>query len=320
MNSAKGGNLPRAILVTRMTRYKELMVKHHTKSNARFYLESLGADFDDYYKEDIAYERSLSIVIDSLQNWGRYQVLDRRYLPNFIFAADDIVIVLGQDGIVANTMKYLNGHPLLGVNPEVSRWDGVLLSFEPADVSNLLHDIYNQKRSMQEVTMARACLSDGQEMLAVNDLFIGSRTHTSALYDITHNKQQESQSSSGLIVSTGLGSTAWLKSVVSGSRTLLSALPNTKHGKYDDDDLYSTRMQWNTDYLVFVVREPFASRSSEASLIYGAVEKNVPLKVRSRMPANGVIFSDGMESDFLRFTAGLEVTVGVSERRGLLVQ
>ena len=318
MTTANRNDLPRVILITRMTRYKELIAKYHTKSQARFYLESLGADFDDYRNEDLAYESSLEILTASLRSWGRYQVLDRRYLPNFVFAADDIVVVLGQDGIVANTMKYLNGQALLGVNPEPARWDGVLLPFEATDVGSLLMDVGRQKRTLQEVTMAHACLSDGQEMLAVNDFFIGARTHTSALYDISYNDQQESQSSSGLIVSTGLGSTAWLSSVVSGSRTLMSSLAGAD-AEYKDGEP-STRMPWNTNHLVFVVREPFASRNSGASIVYGSVENNSPLKIRSRMPENGVIFSDGMESDFLRFSAGLEVTIGISERRGLLVQ
>ena len=40
---------------------------------------------------------------------------------------------------------------------------------------------------------------------------------------------------------------------------------------------------------------------------------------RSRMPESGVIFSDGMESDYLRFTAGMEATITVAARRGRLV-
>ncbi|MCC9032632.1 hypothetical protein LMH45_11125, partial [Neisseria gonorrhoeae] len=59
-------------------------------------------------------------------------------MTNYIFAADDIVVTLGQDGMVANTLKYLNGQPLVGVNPEPKRWDGVLLPFEPSQVASVL--------------------------------------------------------------------------------------------------------------------------------------------------------------------------------------
>jgi hypothetical protein len=53
----------------------------------------------------------------ALEQWGRYQIIDRSFLPNFIFGPSDIVVALGQDGLVANTMKYLDRHPLIGLNP-----------------------------------------------------------------------------------------------------------------------------------------------------------------------------------------------------------
>jgi hypothetical protein len=66
------------------------------------------------------------------------------------------------------------------------------------------------------------------------------------------------------------------------------------------------------------VREPFPSRASQATLVFGHVDAGQPLKLRSRMPENGVIFSDGMEADYLRFTAGMEATIGVAATQGRL--
>jgi hypothetical protein len=37
------------------------------------------------------------------------------------------------------------------------------------------------------------------------------------------------------------------------------------------------------------------------------------------MPENGVIFSDGIESDFLEFNSGTEVVIAVAERQGRLI-
>jgi hypothetical protein len=71
---------------------------------------------------------------------------------------------------------------------------------------------------------------------------------------------------------------------------------------------------------IFAVREAFLSKSSLAELVYGTVTPETPpLRLRSRMPDNGVVFSDGMESDFLRFTAGLEATISIAAERGQLV-
>jgi hypothetical protein len=37
------------------------------------------------------------------------------------------------------------------------------------------------------------------------------------------------------------------------------------------------------------------------------------------MPENGVIFSDGMEQDFLQFNSGSSVTISIADQKGYLV-
>lgn len=302
----------KVVLVTRRTRLQDLVARHHTLAQARFYLEHLGADFSDYLKEDAAYALSLDQAVTALQAWGRYQLVEREYLPSFIFGEHDIVVALGQDGLVANTMKYLEGQPLIGLNPEPARHDGVLLPFRPQDLAAVLRDVAAGRRPAKVVTMAQAVLSDGQVLRAVNDLFIGPRSHASAQYEIRLGDRHECQSSSGVIVSTGLGSTAWLKSVVTGSVGITRAMNGAANDAYQPQP-------WDSEELVFAVREPFPSRSSSAALVYGMVSAQCPLQLRSRMPENGVIFSDGMEADFLRFTAGMEAVITVSPTRGRLI-
>lgn len=302
----------KVVLVTRRTRLEELVAKHHTLAQAKFYLEHLGADFADYVRENAAYAKSLDTVVTTLQGWGRWQMVDRGFLTNFVFGADDIVVALGQDGLVANTMKYLDGQPLVGLNPEPQRWDGVLLPFAPGELAALLPEVAADRRDAKAVTMAQATMSDGQVLRAVNDLFIGPRTHTSALYELRLGQRRELQSSSGLIVSTGLGSTAWLKSVVTGSFGITRLLGRGALPVYEPEP-------WDTPRLTFAVREPFPSRSSSAEIVFGHATREEPLVLRSRMPEHGVIFSDGMESDFLRFSAGLQATISIADRQGRLV-
>jgi len=324
MNNIPYSEIPKVVLVCRKTRYKELLMKYQTVSNAKFYLESLGADFSDYVTEDKVYEKSLHVITHELQQWGRYQIIDRQHLPNYVFAEDDIVIVLGQDGTVANTLKYLTVQPLIGVNPDANRWDGLLLPFNPQDVAALLPEVARKKRNLSEITMAEATLTDGQSMVAVNDFFIGTRTHTSSFYDIEYQGVQEKHSSSGLIVSTGLGSTAWLSSVVAGSMAIASSVANSGNHSEDmapsaSDASKLARMPWDTNQLMFAVREPFVTKTTSANIVFGKIPRDSPLTIRSNMPDKGVIFSDGIESDFIRFDAGLEATVKVSEQRGHLV-
>src|SRR5271166_6007307 len=97
------------VLVTRPTRLAELVVRFNTVSQARFYIEHQGADFHDYQREDEVYHHALVAAQTALAELGRVQVVDRGFLPNFVFAPDDTIVTLGQDGLVANTLKYLNG-------------------------------------------------------------------------------------------------------------------------------------------------------------------------------------------------------------------
>lgn len=301
------------VLVTRKTRLEDLIARHLTASQARFYVEHLGADFSDYEREHEVYQAQRHTTVQALEQWGRYQVIDRSFLPNFIFAPDDIVVALGQDGVVANTMKYLDDHPLIGLNPDPARHDGILLPFAPRDLAKLLPEVASDKRGSQAVTMAEARLGDGQMLYAVNDLFVGARTHVSAIYELATGGTKERQSSSGLIVSTGLGSTAWFKSIVTGSLAIA--------GSFGQPPLLSgyEALPWDAAELRFAVREPFPSRHSQTSLVCGRLAPADTLRIRSLMPENGVIFSDGIEADRLDFNAGAEVAIGIAARRGRLI-
>ena len=60
---------------------------------------------------------------------SRCQFLDRGLVPTYTFDRTEVVVTLGQDGLVANTAKYAGGQPIVGLNPDPARVDGVLLPF-----------------------------------------------------------------------------------------------------------------------------------------------------------------------------------------------
>lgn len=303
----------KVVLVTRRTRLEELLARHHTREQARFYVEHLGANFEDYEREHETYQAASREVVEVLRAHGRYQVLDRRFTPNFLFGPQDVVVALGQDGLVANTMKYLDGQPLIGVNPDPARWDGVLLPFAPRDVAALLPKVLTDVYASRAVTMARASLANGQSLHAVNDLFIGPKSHTSARYEIALGRLREVQSSSGVIVSTGLGSTGWMRSVITGALAVAAFAAGTRM------EAEFRGRPWEDDALEFAVREPFPSRSSQATVLCGRIEQGEQLVLTSLMAEGGVIFSDGIEADYLEFNAGARVEITVAARRGRLV-
>lgn len=324
------------VLVTRPTRLAELVIRFNTVSQARFYLEHQGADFTDYLREDETYHRALEETQAALAQMGRVQIVDRGFLPNFVFAPEDIVVTLGQDGLVANTLKYLDGQPVVGVNPDPERWDGKLLPFRFKDLPKLMPEVLLKKRPVKIVTMAKAALNNGQTLYGVNDLFIGPKSHCSARYLIRYGDTSEAQSSSGVIVSTGLGSSGWLKSLLTGAMAITQSAGSTlarqttgelfENARGKAGSASKVRMNvksefaWDANYLFYTVREPFPTKTTGASLVFGRISPEKPLILESRMAENGVIFSDGIEKDFLEFNSGIQATIGIGERKGVLVE
>lgn len=311
------------VLVTRPTRLAELVIRFNTVSQARFYVEHQGADFSDYLREDETYHCALSRAEEILGETGRVQIVDRSFLPNFVFAPEDTVVALGQDGLVANTLKYLDGQPLVGVNPDPERWDGRLLPFRVEDLAQLMPGVVLRHCRTHSVTMAKAALNNGQTLYAVNDLFIGPKTHTSARYFIRSGKASEMQSSSGVIVSTGMGATGWLKSLLTGAGAIANTAGSPTKNAVRQSDCYErvvNGFKWESNYLYFTVREPFPTHITGASLVFGRVTAQSPLILESQMAENGVIFSDGIEKDYLEFNSGTKAVIGIAEKRGVLVE
>ena len=299
------------ILVTRKTRLDELIERFNTRAQAKFYIEHAGGDFSGYVLEHDAYQQSLERVRRAVEIGLKIQVMDRALVPTYVFSKSDAIVTLGQDGLVANTAKYVQGQPILAVNPDPERFDGILLPFQPADLRPHLEQTIAGKARTRPVTLAQAKLKDGQRLLAFNDLFIGAGTHVSARYRIRHGDRRENHSSSGIIVSTGAGSTGWLSSIFNETSGILAFLG----GK----PVQPIRMEWEEERLFFVVREPFVSRHSQASIVAGTIPRNAPLALESQMPAGGVIFSDGVEADHLDFNSGAVANIGIAPEKANLI-
>ncbi|MCA3013272.1 MAG: NAD+ kinase [Myxococcaceae bacterium] len=318
--------LDKLVLVTRKTRLQALVERFNTRAQAKFYLEHAGLDFADYAAEDDTYRAALDALEVELDLGLPVQRLERALLPTYQFGPSDLVIAAGQDGLVANTAKYVGAQPLVGVNPDPARFDGALLPFQVPGARAAVSRVLEGRFTTSDVTLARAQTSDGQTLLAFNELFIGEATHQSAHYRLwvsgpkaskgkklaaAPGPSPERQSSSGVIVSTGAGSTGWLSSIC----TMASQVGAFLGGQ----PVAPVSMAWHDPRLFFVVREPFVSRHSQATQVVGWLADDAQLHVESLMPQGGTIFSDGMEADCLRFTSGMTVRVGPAPQRARLV-
>ncbi len=305
-------NAERIILVTRPTRLMESVKRFNTVAQARFFITKRGQSFDDYSAEDDNYSRARDLVMKSVPRDIKLQSIDREFLPNFIFTEKDLVITLGQDGLVVNVAKYLDGQSVIAVNPDPGRFDGVLLPFLPEQLPAAVEGFLSGRYRARDISMAEAGLNDGQRLLAFNDFFIGPRSHTSARYTVHYRGTSERQSSSGIIVSTPAGSTGWLSSLCN----MADGLSRFTGGR---EGAGTGAIPWEERRLIFVVREPFRSRWSGADLVAGELVEGEELVVESHMPEEGVIFSDGMLADFMQFNSGATVAITLAARRTSLI-
>jgi NAD kinase len=294
------GRVARVVVVTRKTPLELLIQRWGTYGQAKFYLSTRGQTIDRQEELHARLEGGVRSVLAAMPSDQRVTRVDRDALDRFLFAPDDVVAIVGQDGLVPNVAKYLSGQLTFGVNPDPAHYDGVLCAFPPGAVPSLLSfaanpGVAHARYEVQARTMAVARREDGQELRALNEIFIGHASHQSARYLLRVGDASERHSSSGLIVSTGTGATGWARSILE-QRGITAPAPAP-----------------DAPELLWLVREPFPSVSTGTSMNYGVTGRDGSLVVTSAMGEGGTIFADGIESDRLEFADGQTVTVRVSD-------
>jgi len=291
---------PRAVFVTRETEYELLLARHATREQVRFFLKTRGQDLADVEARHARFHAALKEARDAVPPDWRSTLIRRGDLDRFLFAPDDVVVAVGQDGLVANVAKYLDGQPVLGINPDPALYDGILVPLRSDRVGELLVPASRGDVALEHRTMVQAQLDDGQRLLGLNEIFVGHRSHQSARYDIVIGEKHEAQSSSGLIVSSGTGATGWARSMMDAMHVPLALAPDEQA-------------------LAYFVREAFPSVSTGTSIRAGKIGQDMPIHVTSRMNEGGVIFADGIEQDHLNFDWGRMTEVSIAKRRLNLV-
>ncbi len=298
---------PRVVLVTRKTSLEGLRESRGTLDQVRFYLRSRGQEIGYHQEAHDRFVAAYGEVEGAIPADQRRLRIDRDDLDRFLFAPDDLILVVGQDGLVANVAKYLSGQRVIGINSDPERFDGVLCRHPPGAAKKLLDwasagtDGPGTGFAVEARTMALAEREDGQRLLALNEVFVGHRTHQSARYRIEVGRQTERHSSSGVLCATGTGATGWARSICE-QRKVKKKLPKAT----------DPRLAW-------MVREPFPSVSTGATLDFGLLAPGDGLVLHSEMAEGGAIFADGIESDALEFLGGHSVTLRRAEQALQLV-
>jgi NAD kinase len=293
--------VPRCVLIERRTEYEELLARHGTREQVRFFLAQRSQSLDEVTARHELHRAHHARVLGAVPPQWRRASIQRADLDRFLFEPEDIVVALGQDGLVANVAKYLHGQRVIGLNPQPDVYPGVLVSHPPEAAGDLLADVAAERARIERRTMVQATLDDGQQLVALNEVFVGHASHQSARYRLALGELTERQSSSGLIVATGTGATGWAASL---HRERHSALP-----------LPGPEEQ----RLAFFVREPWPSAATGTTLTEGELGLGESLTITCELGDGGVVFGDGIEADRLLVDWGQRVTVAIADRALQLV-
>ncbi|WP_030723717.1 inorganic polyphosphate kinase [Streptomyces sp. NRRL F-2580] len=288
---------PRAVLVHRRTEYEELLGRHGTHGQAAFFLSSRGRSIDEVVRRHERTRQALREVAAAVPLTWRSSRVERADLDRFLFAPEDVVVVVGQDGLVANTAKYLRGQPVVGIDTDPGRNPGVLVRHRCADAAALLRAATAAGGRAEELTMVEAVADDTQRLLALNEIYLGSPGHQTARYRLGsdgEDGQGEAQASSGVLVGTGTGATGWLRSLWL-ERGRPAGLPAP----------CDRRLLW-------FVREAWPSPATGTTKVAGELVRGQGLQLTVESDRI-VVFGDGMESDALELTWGQSVRLGIAE-------
>lgn len=295
---------PRLVLVHRTTEYEELVARHGTHGQAAFFLRTRGRDIEEVAERAARDRRALAEVAAAVPLTWRQARVERADLDRFLFAPEDVVVVVGQDGLVANVAKYLTGQPVVGLNTDPARNPGVLVRHRVGDAAKLLPTSASGSAPVEELTMVEAIADDTQRLTALNEIYLGAAGHQTARYRLGlegDGGAVEPQASSGVLVGTGTGASGWIRSVWQERGGDGLRLPKPSE-----------------DRLLWFVREAWPSPATGTSLVAGELSRRgrLTLTVESERL---IAFGDGIENDAVELTWGQTVQVGVADVRLRLV-
>ena len=175
----------------------------------------------------------------------------------------DIVIAMGGDGTVLSASHYLIDKPLLAVNSDPEKSEGALTTINADQLEDKIKEIKLNKWKEEKLERIEVFINNKPlDLLALNEVFIANtKAYLISKYKLRFKEKEEEQRSSGLIFSTGTGSTAWFKSAHGGPFS-----PQSK-------------------FIKMIVREPYLGRINKFSMLNTIIYENEEIEVVVIVPS-----------------------------------
>ena len=199
----------------------------------------------------------------------------------------DLVIVLGGDNSFTYVSHWLTDTPVLGVNSDPERSVGCLTRWsinDDSDIFDMVEMLDFNEYDIQDWTRLAATIDGKLITSASNEYFFGERiANKMSRHVLVHNGKEYEQKCSGILITTGSGSSGWYNSI-SGSMAAFD--PTFQLG-------------------AFIVREPYAPVKD--GCYHGEISLGDELTLYSLNDDEGHVSVDSWEE--FAFTRGSEARI-----------
>ncbi|MGB9748403.1 MAG: NAD(+)/NADH kinase [Candidatus Woesearchaeota archaeon] len=224
---------------------------------------------EGFRKESIEIKKTIERKFKTRVHSVCRKFLKRFFCNEKICKNYSLIISFGGDGTFLRTAHFVNKTPLLGINASNKKKEGFLTTTSRQKFSNdLKNEIFFEE--LQRIKI----IINGKEIpdKAINDVFIGhKKSYKSAKYELILKEKgiREKHLSSGIIISTEIGTNAWYKSV--------GGVPQT-----------------NKDNLYYIVREPYRGRIYKSKHLKGNSRE-----IRIKALKNLILVVDSLSREYI---------------------
>lgn len=258
--------------------YKKSQYQIYVEERKNLHIENLIRNGDVTVKGMLAsheqHNRTLDDVLKILEKEG-FSVRSRHRAGSDMIKDTDIVFSVGGDGTLLWTQKFVGANvPVFGINSDPPRSVGALCAAAGSNFRETLRGYLNPKSShdAQRHTVERLEVSVNGNIISsriLNDVLFCHRNPAAvSSYIVKHPGVGETHKSSGVWISTAIGSAGAMKSAGGEVMRLSSEL-----------------LQWR-------VREPYEPGQTKFNHKHGFIERGNLLTLQSKM-RDGMLHFDG---------------------------